>query len=114
MNPDIKNKISLETHPLLPSGEWEGFYCYYNNMQQHKMSTNLRFINSSITGSGTDDIAPFRWSGSYDLKLFKLTTKKVYELALYSAPGPSLDIWNFVDIIVCGLWGGVTVPISGS
>jgi len=96
MKSDIINKTKLETHPFLPSGEWEGFYCYQNNMQQHEMATNLRFINSSITGSGADDIAPFSWSGVNDLKAFKLITKKVYSTHQFIYNG---------DIDENGIWG---------
>lgn len=96
MKSNIINKPKLESHPFLPSGEWEGFYCYHNNMQQHKMATNLRFINSSITGSGTDDVAPFSWSGTYDMKTFKLSTRKVYSTHQFIYKG---------DIDENGIWG---------
>lgn len=96
MNSELEKKPKFETHPFLPSGEWEGFYCYHNNMQQHKMATNLRFVNSAISGSGTDDVAPFNWSGNYDLETFKLMTRKVYSTHQFAYKG---------DIDENGIWG---------
>jgi len=73
------NKPSkTETHPLLPRGEWDGFYCYHYSPEQHKMQIELNFNNSIVTGSGVDDVAPFTWSGKYDLETFKLTMTKTY------------------------------------
>ena len=96
MKSSIINRPNLESHPFLPSGEWEGFYCYHNNMHQHKMATHFRFINSSITGSGTDDVAPFSWSGTYDLKIFKFSTRKFYSTHQFLYKG---------DIDENGIWG---------
>ena len=50
----------------------------------------------AVDAAGTDDVAPFRWSGSYDLKLFKLTTKKVYATHQFIYKG---------DIDENGIWG---------
>lgn len=67
-----------EMHPLLPSGAWEGFYCYDNNPAQHKMVIDLNFKNTVISGSGIDDVASFTWKGKYDLNTFKLFMTKTY------------------------------------
>jgi hypothetical protein len=40
----FKNKTE-EMHPLLPSGAWEGFYCYRTSSEQHKMQIELNFKN---------------------------------------------------------------------
>lgn len=91
MKPD-----NLETHEFLPSGEWEGFYCYNNSPLQHKMSVQLRFSNNRITGSGVDDIEPFTWSGNYDLDDFKSTKTKIYSKHKILYKG---------DIDENGIWG---------
>ena len=67
-----------EMHPMLPSGEWDGFYCYNHNPEQHKMQIDLNFKNTVITGSGVDDVAPFTWKGKYDLDKFKIFMTKTY------------------------------------
>lgn len=97
---------NLETHEFLPSGEWEGFYCYNNSPLQHKMSIQLRFSNNKITGSGIDDIEPFTWSGKYDLNDFKSTKTKSYSKhkILYKGDIDENGIW--------GIWENV-VDISG-
>lgn len=66
MIPD--NNSATETHPLFPSGEWEGFYTYSWSKQQHLMVFFLDFRNGIVTGSGADDVAPFDWRGVYDTK----------------------------------------------
>ncbi|MFH7002554.1 hypothetical protein [Flavobacterium bizetiae] len=75
-----------ETHHFLPSGEWEGFYCYSNSPHQHKMSIELSFTNSIVSGSGIDDVAPFRWNGSYNLEQFKLKMVKPIQRILLIMP----------------------------
>jgi len=62
----------VESHPRLPSGEWEGFYCYNYSPKQHKMFIELNFSNSIVTGSGIDDVAAFTLTGKYDLEKLKL------------------------------------------
>lgn len=86
----------METNRFLPSGEWEGFYCYYGSQEQHKMEINLHFNNSIITGSGMDDIAPFRWQGSYQLDMLKLQMTKIYQ---------THEIFYRGDIDENGIWG---------
>ncbi len=91
-----RSKITEEAHPFLPSGEWEGFYCYGNSMQQHRMNTEFHFVNSEVTGFGTDDVAPFNWEGKYDLSSFKLVTRKLYGTHQFVYRG---------DIDENGIWG---------
>ncbi|MFH6950645.1 hypothetical protein ACHRV6_19275 [Flavobacterium sp. FlaQc-51] len=85
-----------ESHHFLPSGEWEGFYCYSNSPNQHKMSIELSFANSIVSGSGIDDVAPFRWNGSYNLEQFKLKMVKTYSTHIINYAG---------DIDENGIWG---------
>lgn len=91
----IKNKKE-EQHPLLPSGEWEGFYCYNFSPEQHKMEIELNFSNAVVSGSGTDDVAPFTWKGKYDLELFKIEMTKYYH---------SHTVFYRGDIDENGIWG---------
>jgi hypothetical protein len=85
-----------ETHHFLPSGEWEGFYCYSNSHQQHKMSIELSFADSVVSGSGIDDVDSFRWNGSYNLEQFKLKMVKTYPTHIINYAG---------DIDENGIWG---------
>ncbi|MET3019201.1 hypothetical protein [Flavobacterium hydatis] len=85
-----------ETHHFLPSGEWEGFYCYSNSPAQHKMSIELNFVNSIISGSGVDDVNSFKWNGSYNLEHFKIKMVKTYPTHIINYNG---------DIDENGIWG---------
>lgn len=85
-----------ETHHFLPSGEWEGFYCYSNSPQQHKMSISLNFSNLKVSGSGTDDVGSFKWNGNYNLEDFKIKMVKTY---------PTHPINYKGDIDENGIWG---------
>lgn len=87
----------IETHKFLPSGPWEGFYCYHNSPAQHKMSINLEFVNNKVSGSGIDDIDSFKWNGKYDLNDFKINMTKIYPThnILYSGDIDENGIWGF-------------------
>jgi hypothetical protein len=76
----IDKKDVTETHPLFPSGEWEGFYTYAfsSSAGQHKMSFVLNFQNSLVEGSGCDDIDMFSWHGMYDMEGFTCKMTKHY------------------------------------
>lgn len=94
-NDPTKNQ-QTETHPLLPSGEWEGFYCYNYSPKQHKMSIELFFANAIVSGSGIDDVASFIWKGKYELKEFKINMTKYYSTHKVTYKG---------DIDENGIWG---------
>ncbi len=85
-----------ETHPLLPSGEWVGFYCYHHNSEQYKMLIELFFSNSVVSGSGVDDVSSFTWTGKYDLENFKIAMTKHYSTHTVEYKG---------DIDENGIWG---------
>ncbi|MEZ4981008.1 MAG: hypothetical protein R2769_05365 [Saprospiraceae bacterium] len=89
-------KTTEELHPLVPSGEWEGFYCYHYTPEQHKMDIELNFKESIVSGSGSDDVAPFTWKGNYDLEKFKLEMIKYY---------PTHQVFYKGDIDENGIWG---------
>jgi len=90
-----------ETHPLLPSGEWEGFYCYHHDPEQHKMMIDLTFLNSIVTGMGVDDVAPFTWKGKYDLAKFKIDMTKSYSThsVFYKGDIDENGIWGLWEIL---------------
>jgi len=90
-----------ETHPHLPSGEWEGFYCYHSSPAQHKMATELHFAAGVVTGVGTDDVASFVWEGKYDLDTGKLEMTKTYAThdVLYRGDIDENGIWGVWEIV---------------
>ncbi|WP_190277568.1 hypothetical protein [Adhaeribacter rhizoryzae] len=69
-----------ETHPLFPSGDWEGFYTYVTGpaADKHPMQFMLNFNDNVITGSGADDVGGFSWKGSYDTGQMQCTMTKYY------------------------------------
>lgn len=89
-------KENLESHPFLPSGAWEGFYCYSYAPTQHKMEIELSFKKGKVFGSGVDDINYFSWKGDYSLDTFKLHMVKTY---------PSHTVDYNGDIDENGIWG---------
>lgn len=96
----------LEAHPQLPSGEWEGFYCYNYSPRQHKMSIELLFANSIVSGFGVDDVSAFTWEGMYDIEDFKIQMTKSYL---------SHEVEYKGDIDENGIWGTWQIgnPSSG-
>lgn len=90
------NPKNNETHPFIPSGAWEGFYCYNYPSTQHKMDIKLRFTDGIVSGSGIDDIAPFTWEGDYNLETLKIRMTKTY---------PTHSIFYKGDIDENGIWG---------
>ncbi len=96
-------QATVEQHPLLPSGEWEGFYNYEPKGHQHKMTFTLNFKNQQITGRGSDDVDGFTWSGSYDLQTMRCELVKTYPTHTVAYQG-SIDengIWGNWKIWFC-------------
>jgi len=85
-----------ETHPLFPSGEWEGFYVYAWSKRQHKMSFHLDFKNGVVTGSGGDDVSAFAWKGVYNVEAFTCKMVKTYPTheILYDGRADENGIWG--------------------
>ncbi|AEE49428.1 hypothetical protein [Haliscomenobacter hydrossis] len=95
---------TTETHPLFPSGEWEGFYTYADGRQaqQHKMDFTLFFENNVVSGGGSDDIGSFVWKGSYDTKGLwcKMTKHYVTHTVAYDGNVDENGIWGNWNIRV--------------
>ncbi len=87
-----------ESHPLFPSGEWEGFYTYATSSQasQHPMHLFLSFKNSVVTGGGSDDVGRFTWKGSYSKQQLECTITKNYSTHIVSYIG---------QVDENGIWG---------
>ncbi len=85
-----------EMDPFLPSGAWDGFYCYRENPNQHQMEITLSFKNGVVAGSGVDDVASFTWKGAYDLKTYKVYMTKFYK---------THKVYYKGDIDENGIWG---------
>lgn len=98
---DKINGHGLEAHPLFPSGEWTGFYCYRYNSEQHRMLIEFTFLNSIVSGSGVDDISSFTWTGKYDIEKFKVEMIKYYATheVLYKGDVDENGIWGTWEIV---------------
>lgn len=85
-----------ETHPLLPSGDWEGFYVYGPGQEQHRMDIVLHFQNKSIDSGGSDDIGAFSWTGQYDVDalICKMTKTYARHTVEYSGQIDENGIWG--------------------
>lgn len=75
-----RNKQTVEQNPYFPSGEWEGFYLYSSgpDAARHPMAFRLNFRDGKVTGTGTDDVGPFSWRGSYDVVSLAVQLVKQY------------------------------------
>ena len=65
-----------KSHPLFPSGEWEGFYLDPRVPGKGQMNLFLHFSDGLVTGRGTDPVGGFSFSGHYNAEgLFCVMTK---------------------------------------
>ncbi len=99
----LKAGKELETHPLFPSGEWEGFYTYAfgPDAHRHSMSFALTFKNGRVSGNGIDDLSRFTWHGSYDTEQLRCWMQKHY-------PTHTVFYDGYVD--EKGIWGTWEIP----
>ncbi len=90
-------------HPLLPSGDWEGFYVYQQGpgTDRHKMEMRLNFENGIISGSGSDDVAGHSWRGTYDLgtKSCKMTKNYPSHRVSYQGVIDENGIWGIWEFM---------------
>ena len=96
---------NTETHPLFPSGEWEGFYTMSEgpSAQQHMMHFTLFFENNVVNGGGSDDIGSFVWKGNYDTEGLwcKMTKHYVTHTVAYDG-----------NVDENGIWGNWTIRVQ--
>jgi hypothetical protein len=99
----LKALEKLETNPLFPSGEWEGFYTYAfgPDARRHTMSFALTFKNRKVSGSGIDNVDRFIWRGSYDTEKLRCWMQKRYPTHMVFYDG-------YVD--QNGIWGTWEIP----
>ncbi len=74
----LPDNPQTESHHLLPSGNWEGFYHYYFDRHKHHKRLIIDFTNGIMEGTGADDIGHFSWSGIYDLNTLTCSALKIY------------------------------------
>ena len=91
-----------ETHPLFPSGAWEGFYTYREGpaAAQCPMRCQLNFSDGQLSGSGSDNVGGFSWRGSYDKSTMSCTMTKSYS---------SHQVQYFGQVDENGIWGNWTL-----
>lgn len=89
---------SSEQHPYFPSGDWEGFYNDpHGSIPKGEMAMTLEFRDGRITGSGSDPVGAYTWTGTYDTKAETCSLKKTY-------PGShSVEYSGYAD--ENGIWG---------
>ena len=102
MDPLDLNNAS-ETHPLFPSGEWEGFYTYAQGpgAEQFKMYFSLNFANNEVSGGGSDNVGPFVWKGIYDTQGLWCKMTKYYATHTVFYDG---------NVDENGIWGSWEIP----
>ena len=93
----------METNPLFPSGEWEGFYTYEfgPDARRYMMSFALTFKNGKVSGSGIDNVSRFSWRGNYDTEKLRCWMQKRY-------PSHTVSYDGYVD--QKGIWGIWEIP----
>jgi hypothetical protein len=87
-----------EQHPHFPSGEWEGFY--NDPLGSHpkgEMAMTPDFSNGHISGSGSDPVGAYHWTGTYDTKAETCQLTKTYVGA------HSVEYSGYAD--ENGIWG---------
>jgi hypothetical protein len=91
-----------ETHPLFPSGEWEGFFMYGEGpgAYQNKMSIFLTFQQGMVSGGGSDTVGAFSWNGDYDTSALWCRLTKSYQThkVFYDGKVDEKGIWGSWEI----------------
>lgn len=101
MDPLDLNNTS-ETHPLFPSGDWEGFYTYDQGpgAERFMMYFSLHFAKNEVSGGGSDNIGPFVWKGIYDTQGLwcKMTKYYATHTVFYDGHVDENGIWGNWEI----------------
>lgn len=98
---------SSELHPFFPSGDWEGFYKDPRGGRPNgEMRMTLDFSAGLITGSGSDPVGVYAWTGTYDTKAETCSLKKTY-LGRHS-----VEYTGYAD--ENGIWGKWIIPKMGA
>lgn len=90
----------MSTPNFLPDGPWEGFYEEYDQDGNFPMACTFIFSDGAITGSGSDEVGTFTFSGSYS-KDYKVSMKKRYHTHALNYEGHADDN---------GIWGKWSFP----
>lgn len=87
-----------ETHPLLPSGTWEGFYTYQlgPDADKHPMKNTITFRKGKMSGGGSDDVSTYSWKGTYYLDglICKMDKRYSSHKVAYSGEIDENGIWG--------------------
>ena len=71
-------RLTPETDPRFPSGEWKGFWVQKEMRGRQWMRLALEFSGGKISGQGQDIIGKFLLTGSYNLKTGRCALLKAY------------------------------------
>lgn len=84
------------TPNFLPDGPWTGFYEEYAKDGNFPMSCTLTFVDGLISGSGSDEVGTFTFSGTYTTSDYKVTMRKTYHThsLLYEGDADENGIWG--------------------
>ncbi|HXD78026.1 MAG TPA: hypothetical protein VN616_09485 [Puia sp.] len=92
------SKAHSEQHRYFPSGDWEGFYNDpRSGGKKGNMAMTLEFAGGHITGSGSDPVGAYTWTGTYDTKAETCALTKRY------AGAHSVEYSGYAD--ENGIWG---------
>ena len=86
----------MNTPNFLPDGPWTGFYEEYDKDGNFPMSCTLTFTDGIISGSGSDEVGTFTFSGTYTTSDYKVTMRKTYHThsLLYEGNADENGIWG--------------------
>lgn len=85
----------MDNPNFLPDGPWEGFYEEYERAGNFPMACTLTFADGNISGSGSDEVGTFTFSGSYS-KTYEVSMRKSYHshTLLYEGHADENGIWG--------------------
>ena len=86
----------MESPSFLPDGPWEGFYEEYDKPGNFPMACTFTFSDGLVTGSGSDEVGTFTFSGTYSTSDYKVVMKKSYHshALAYEGHADENGIWG--------------------